>query len=61
MRFLGIRLNFITPSDQAKFEDLFSRAAASTGSNKLPGKVDDELNAMGCSSKYLLYDSYGCA
>ncbi|KAI7883964.1 hypothetical protein K492DRAFT_143316 [Lichtheimia hyalospora FSU 10163] len=32
----GIRLNFITPSDQAKFEDLFSRAAASTGSNKLP-------------------------
>ncbi|KAI9310829.1 hypothetical protein BX666DRAFT_2003015 [Dichotomocladium elegans] len=33
----GLRLSFISPSDQAKFEDLFTRAAQSSGSgNKLP-------------------------
>ncbi|KAI8149986.1 hypothetical protein BJV82DRAFT_585388 [Fennellomyces sp. T-0311] len=32
----GIRLSFISPADQLKFEDLFSRAAASTGGNNLP-------------------------
>ncbi|KAG2221164.1 hypothetical protein INT45_007741, partial [Circinella minor] len=34
--FVGIRLSFIGPADQAKFEDLFTRAAASTGGNTLP-------------------------
>lgn len=34
---IGIRLKFLTAEDQAKFEDLFSRAAASTGGRNVPG------------------------
>ncbi|KAI9255048.1 hypothetical protein BDA99DRAFT_517766 [Phascolomyces articulosus] len=39
----GIRLSFITPSDQAKFEDLFTRAAASSGSNNLPAMAARDI------------------
>lgn len=44
---LGIRLTFITHSDQTKFESLFSRAVAGTGSSNLSGNIskNEKLNS----------------
>lgn len=35
---LGIRFSFLTPTDQAKFEQIFSQGAAAFGGNKISGK-----------------------
>ncbi|KAI9485258.1 MAG: hypothetical protein EXX96DRAFT_544540 [Benjaminiella poitrasii] len=39
----GVHLSFLTQSDQAKFEQLFSQSAASYGGNKIPANVVSEL------------------
>ena len=35
---LGVRLSFLTPTDQTKFEQIFTQSAAAFGGNKIPGK-----------------------
>jgi hypothetical protein len=54
---LGIRLTFITQSDQSKFESLFSRAIAGTGSQNLSGNVSRERKVKGdIYNQFFAYD-----
>ncbi|KAI8642190.1 hypothetical protein BD408DRAFT_344765 [Parasitella parasitica] len=39
----GVRLSFLTQTDQSKFEQLFAQSAASHGGNKIPANAVSEL------------------
>lgn len=38
LRTTGVRLSFLTQTDQSKFEQLFAQSAAAYGGNKIPGR-----------------------
>ncbi|CEP14187.1 hypothetical protein [Parasitella parasitica] len=39
----GVRLSFLTPTDQSKFEQLFAQSSAPYGGNKIPANAVSEL------------------
>jgi hypothetical protein len=47
---VGIRFSFLTPTDQVKFEQIFSQGAAAFGGNKISGKFILDFSFL-----YLLY------